>query len=84
MSRRRKLLQRILSGTADVNISFRELRTLLKALGFEEKIRGDHYIFTCDEVVEIINLQPRQSKAKPYQVKQVREIILRYQLGDVI
>jgi len=84
MSRRRKLLQRILSGTADANISFRELRALLKALGFEEHIRGDHYIFARDEVVEIINLQPRQSKAKPYQVKQAREIILRYQLGDAI
>ncbi len=84
MSRRRKLLQRILSGASDADISFRELRSLLKALEFEERIRGDHFIFARDGVVEIVNLQPKRAKAKPYQVKQVREIILRYQLGDAI
>ena len=30
---------------------------------------------------EILNLQPKGSMAKPYQVKQVRNIILRYNLG---
>jgi hypothetical protein len=31
--------------------------------------------------MEIINLQPKGSKAKPYQVKQVRNLILKYKLA---
>jgi hypothetical protein len=54
----------------------------LSRLGFSERIKGDHHIFTRENVEEIINLQPNGAKAKPYQVRQVRGIILRYQLGD--
>ena len=50
-------------------------------LGFDERIRGDHHIFTKDGVVEILNLQPRGSQAKPYQVKQVRTVIVKYRLA---
>ncbi len=84
MSRKRKVLLQILSGTADADIRFRDLRSLLKALGFDERMKGDHCIFTRDDVVEIINVQPRGSLAKPYQVKQVRELILKYRLGDLL
>ncbi len=52
----------------------------MKAFGFEERIRGDHHIFTKEGVREILNLQPKGTKAKPYQVKQVRNIILQYKL----
>ena len=55
---------------------------MLKALGFTMRTRGDHFIFTRDDIVEIINLQPKRSQTKPYQVKQVRELIVRYRLGD--
>ncbi len=51
-------------------------------MGFDERIRGDHHIFTKDGIEEILNLQPKRGKAKPYQVKQVRNIIFRYKLGD--
>jgi len=50
-------------------------------LGFDEKISGSHHIFTKKGVEEILNLQPKQGKAKVYQVKQVREMLLKYQLG---
>ncbi|MEM8601851.1 MAG: type II toxin-antitoxin system HicA family toxin [Bacteroidota bacterium] len=83
MSKHEKLLARVLSGAADTNIRFRDLRNLLRRLGFEERIRGDHHIFTRAGVVEILNLQPKGSLAKPYQVKQVRNVIVRYRLaGD--
>ena len=75
-------MQRILTGTSDNNIKFEELRQLLKKLGFDERIRGDHYIFTKGNVEEIINIQPKGSKAKGYQVKQVRNLIVKYALGD--
>ena len=81
MTRRDKLLDRILRGTADANIPFAELCQLLHRLGFDERVRGSHHIFTKDGIEEILNLQPKRAKAKPYQVKQVRGVILRYKLG---
>jgi len=77
-----KTLQKLLAGTRDANVRFRELQLLLKALGFVERIRGSHYIYTRDDIVEIINIQQRGAQAKPYQVKQIRELILKYRLGD--
>lgn len=81
MSKLRKILDAILSGSRDANVRFSEVRKLLKALGFEERIRGDHYIYSREDVEEIINLQPNGSLSKPYQVRQVRELITRYRLG---
>ncbi|MBI5674963.1 MAG: type II toxin-antitoxin system HicA family toxin [Nitrospirae bacterium] len=82
MGKQQKLLLQILSGTSDANIPFDGLCGLLKNLGFDERIRGSHHIFTKDEVEEILNLQPKGNKSKPYQVKQVRNIILKYKLGE--
>jgi len=77
-----KILAQVLRGTSDANISFAGLRRILSKLGFGERIRGSHHIFWRDGVEEILNLQPKGSKAKPYQVKQVRHVILKYRLGD--
>ena len=77
----RKVLDRILRGTSDATIAFDDLCATLKRLGFEGRIRGDHHIFTRDGVAEILNLQPRGRHAKPYQVRQVRNVILKYRLG---
>ena len=83
MAKREKILDTLLRGTSDANIGFSDLCGLLKRLGFSERVRGDHHIFTRDGVEEILNLQPKQAKAKPYQVKQVRAVIHRYRLaGD--
>ena len=83
MSRLEKLLEKVLRGTADANLSFDELSYVLEHLGFERRVRGSHHIFSRSDVAEILNLQPRQGgKAKPYQVKQVREVILKYKLGE--
>jgi hypothetical protein len=54
---------------------------LLLVLGFAVRIRGDHHIFSREGVPEIVNLQPKGAMAKPYQVRQVRNLITRYQLG---
>lgn len=79
-----KLLRRILEGRSDANIDFADLRALLLHLGFEERTRGSHHIFRRADVEERINLQRQGNKAKPYQVRQVRAVILRYRLGEVI
>nr|WP_319422022.1 hypothetical protein [Pleurocapsa sp. FMAR1] len=54
----------------------------IKKLGFAERIKGDHYIFTENNIEEIINIQPKNSKAKSYQIKQIRNLIIKYRLGD--
>jgi hypothetical protein len=81
VSRKDKVLEKILRGTSDANVSFRELCDLLSDLGFSERVRASHHIFIKPNVQEILNLQPNGSKAKVYQVKQVRQVILRYKLG---
>jgi len=77
----KKIIGKILSGTSDANIKFSDLRKLVLSLGFNERVKGDHFIYSKQGVTEIINIQPKQdSKSKPYQVKQVRNIILKYKL----
>jgi hypothetical protein len=77
-----KALEHVLRGSGDASLRFEELRGLLVRLGFVERIRGSHFIFTRVGVEERINLQREGSKAKPYQVKQVRTVILKYHLEE--
>ncbi|HEX8199795.1 MAG TPA: hypothetical protein VF590_04855 [Isosphaeraceae bacterium] len=76
-----KTLDRVLRGTSDTSIRFDELCQVLTRLGFAKWVRGDHHIFTRGGVEEILNLQPRGPLAKAYQVKQVRDAIVRYRLA---
>lgn len=81
MGKLEKVLAGLLRGTADQNLAFADLRYVLEQLGFEERVKGDHFIFTRLGVTEIINLQPVGNKAKAYQVKQVRNLVLKYKLA---
>ena len=83
MSKWTKLVRRILEGRSDANVAFSDLRGLLLHLGFEERTRGSHHVFRRAGVDEKINLQRDNGKAKPYQVRQVRQLILKYQLGEL-
>ena len=79
-----KVLLQVLRGTSDANIRFEDLCNLLVRLGFERRARGSHNVFRKAGVIEKPNLQRDGNKAKPYQVRQVREVILKYKLGDNI
>ncbi|GMO56778.1 MAG: type II toxin-antitoxin system HicA family toxin [Termitinemataceae bacterium] len=81
MSKFDKLVNKVLSGNHDTSIHFIEITSLLSSFGFLERVKGDHHIFYRAGINEIINIQPNGSSAKPYQVKQVREIMLKYHLG---
>ena len=75
--------ERKLSGadeSQDKNIRFSELQKLLEALGFQCRIKGDHFIYYKNGIDEIINIQSDGNKAKAYQVKQVRSLILKYKM----
>ena len=75
-----KILTAVMCGTRDKNILFLDLRKLLDGLGFRCRIKGNHFIYYKEGVSEIINIQPEGNKAKAYQVKQVRYIILKYKM----
>jgi len=81
MGKQEKLLIQILKGQSDANINFQDLVRLMQRFGFDKRVSGSHHIFRKAGVLEKINLQKEGSKAKPYQVRQVRNIILKYKLG---
>jgi hypothetical protein len=82
MGSREKLLAQIQDGRSDANIAFEDLCNLLFYLGFELHVRGSHHLFRKTGIPEKINLQRDGSKAKPYQVRQVRSMIRKYKLGE--
>ena len=72
-------MDKILTGRSDTNIKFYDLRRFLLRYGFSKWMRGDHHIFSREDIPEIINLQPLKSgNAKPYQVREVRALFLKY------
>jgi virulence-associated protein VapD len=81
MGKYERLLFQVPRGTSDANIAFDDLRQLLLRLGFEERRRGSHHTFRKAGIEEKINLQRDNNKAKAYQVRQVRAVILKYKLG---
>ncbi len=81
MSNYAKIQTLILSGRHDANIPFRDIVNFLEHVGFTLRIRGDHHIFARDGLPEILNLQPKGRLAKPYQVKQVRNLLLKHHMG---
>lgn len=76
-----KVLLQILTGRADSSIRFEDLCGLLDHLGFERRVRGSHHVFRKRGVRELVNLQRDGAFAKPYQVKQVRAVIVNNKLG---
>ena len=65
----------------DANLAIDDLYLVLERAGFTRRTgKGSHTLFFKAGIEEILNLQPKGSQAKPYQVKQVRELILKYQL----
>ena len=81
MGKYEKLLSQIMRGTSDANVAFDDLCQLLRRMGFEERTRGSHHMFRRQGVEEKINLQRDGDKAKAYQVRQVRAVILKYGFG---
>jgi hypothetical protein len=75
-----KLWDRLQSRFNERNFAFDDLRGLLLSLGFVERVRGSHHIFTRSGIEDIINLQPVGQLAKPYQVRQVRALITKHEL----
>lgn len=82
MSKHQRTLLEILSGTHDKSLGFSDVCSLLSRIGFNHRQNGSHHIFTMKGVEEILNLQTKDGYCKPYQVKQVREVIVKYKLAE--
>ncbi len=77
---KKRLLQKVLSGSK--NIKFNELVGLLEAMGFVRiRVNGSHQVFKHPNVAELVNIQSAHGEAKPYQVRQVVELIEAYDLS---
>ncbi len=81
MGKHEKTLNAILCGKADAGIRFAGIASLLRYLAFEMRTRGDQPIFYRRGINDILNLQPKGAMAKAYQVKQIRDILVKYHLG---
>ena len=81
MSKADKTLEKILSATADANIRFDDVLSLMPRLGFRLRIRGSHHIFTRSGVEVLIDLQPVHGKCKPYQVRQIRDVLIKFNIA---
>ena len=80
MSKHGDTYEKVVGRQSFSNIRFEDLRQLLTRLGFHERVKGSHHILTKDGIAEIINLQAKSGQAKSYQVRQVRGILIRYQI----
>ena len=84
MTKKQKIIDKLLSGMSDNNFNFSDMIVLMENLGFHHRVKGSHHIFYREVINEIINIQPlKEYKAKPYQVKQIRNLILKYKLTIV-
>ena len=81
MSKADKTLEKILSATADANIRFDDVLSLMPRLGFRLRIRGSHHIFTRSGVEVLIDLQPVHGKCMPYQVRQIRDVFIKFNIA---
>lgn len=76
-----KIYNDVISGKSDYNIRYADFQKLIVDLGFEfKRQRGSHTIYFHPGINEMMNIQKDGSKAKGYEVKQLRNIILKYGL----
>jgi len=72
--KKQKLLQKLLSNTK--NIRFTEAAACAEVFGFKlDRVKGSHHIFIHSDIPELLNLQNHKGQAKPYQVKQLLQLI---------
>lgn len=71
----------VMSGKCDYNIRYADLQNLILSLGFEfQRQNGSHTMFYNSAINERVNIQKDGAKAKGYQVKQIRNIIIKHGL----
>lgn len=71
----------VISGKSDNNINFNDFRNLIVDLGFSFiRQSGSHIQYYHSGINERMTIQSDKSKAKGYQVRQLRNIIVKHDL----
>jgi len=79
MANVQRIYNKVIEGR--VSVSFRDLQRLLLALGFRlDRISGSHHIYLHADVSRAISIQPVGKDAKPYQIRQLRDMIREFGL----
>ena len=74
-----KLLRRLLINQK--NVKFNDAVSCAEAFGFRlDRINGSHHIFVHDKIPELVNLQNVKGKTKSYQIKQLLQLVEKYNL----
>jgi predicted RNA binding protein YcfA (HicA-like mRNA interferase family) len=72
-----ELLKRLADGQL-ANVRFTDAQRLAEALGFElDRVSGSHHIYRHAAARLRLNLQARGGQAKPYQLRQLLELVER-------
>ena len=77
----KKVYNDVMSGKSDNNIRFNDFRNLIVDLGFDFiRQNGSHMQYFHRELKAFMNIQKDGAKAKGYEVRQLRKIMLKYGL----
>jgi predicted RNA binding protein YcfA (HicA-like mRNA interferase family) len=75
----RKILERVLAGSR--NIRFNDAVALKEGFGVRlSRVSGSHHIFVHPDLRELVNLQNVNGQAKLYQIRQLLQLVERYDL----
>ena len=76
-----KVYESVISGKSYNNVKYTDFQSLMIDLGFEfMRQKGSHTMYYNNKVNEFMNIQKDGNKAKDYQVKQLRDIIIAHNL----
>lgn len=79
MGKKQKLYRRLVN--SQKNVRFHEFVTIIMAFGFSfNRITGSHHIYDHPDVPQSVSIQPDESQAKPYQIRQFLRLIEKYNL----
>ncbi len=80
MAKQDTTIEKVMSGRG--RVKFRDFQRLLVKLGFHlDRIRGSHHIYTHPRVTRALSIQPVGNEAKPFQVRQLRDMISEFGLS---
>jgi len=78
-----KVYAAVTGGKSDKNIRYADFQNLIVDLGFEFQHQdGSHRFYAHGKYPAVMNIQPDGSKAKGYQVRQLRALIKKYSLKE--
>ena len=76
---KRKLLEKLTN--SQKNVRYSDFVALIEAFGFEyDRTKGSHTMYKHMGVPKIMNIQDDKGQAKPYQIRQLLDMVKNYNL----